>query len=419
MALIGYLIPVAALVALVWALVRVLLLRRLGAGGDKLREATGLADKGAKAFLGRDHVFFDLLILVVAVGIGLANRYSSSARGLMAVAIVAGAGFAGIAAWAIMRSSLLAGGRAAQAAEKGFGPAHRAVFGGGMVAAMCAVGFALLGVAALYLVGLKWFGPGFEKLQLGLPAVVTAASGFAAGAALVALFGRGVGAVYGHAAQHGVERAAKAEEQAPADDVRNPASLARLSSGMLSGVGVGLLAAFSAAIVSAMVVGSRWILPIHHTNPDYESNLVVLPLILGAVGIVCALLGVFLARAKEEQQATGAAYLGVLLAEVLFLAAAWFVTSKMLLTPIASAWGLLDGGRLFLAVGLGVAVGHVSSVAAGMAPKGKAGWGASLLVAAVVFAAAWVTYANAGLYGVALSAVGLVATAGIQAASAA
>jgi K(+)-stimulated pyrophosphate-energized sodium pump len=420
MVLIGYLIPVVGLAALLFALGWSLLLRRKRAGGDALKEIAGLADRGAKAFGAREHLLFDLFVLVVVGGLALADSLAGSDKPWpAAVWGVVGAGLAGFAAWCGMRVALLAASRSVAAAEGGFGPAHRFAFQGGIVAGMSVVGAGLLGLGGLYILARGVFGVAIDQPVGRMYTAVASLGGFALGAALIPLFSRAAGAVFGHGAEAGAEQLLKVEDKAPEHGVRNPAALARLAAGGVSGAATSLLAPFAGAIGAAMVLGARWITPIQHSNPDYAYNMVLLPLMLGAAGIVCALFGTLVVRAGQARKATASLYYGVLLAEVLFAAAAWFATKKILLSTVASSSGLVDSDRLFLAVGLGIAAGHVAAVLGGIARGTGAGFGALAGTAAALLGVSWVAYDAVGLYGVALAAVGLVATAGIHAAVAA
>ena len=420
MVLIGYIIPVIGLVALLFALGWGLLLRRKAPGGDRLKQLAGLAGKGAKAFGAREHVFFDLFVLVVLGGVFLAGHFAGAAKPWPTAAWgVVGALCAGLTAWLGLRASQSAAVRAAHAVEGAFAPAHRLAFSGGLIGALCTVGFPLLGLGGLFIVSKKLFGIGFDVPGQGLHAAVAALGGFVLGAALVPLFSRAAGGIFAHAAEQGASLLEHAEPKAKSDDVRNPATVVRLAAAGVASPGTELLAPFAGAVVAAMTLGMRWILPIHHSNPDYETNLVLLPLLLAALGIVCALLGTLLVRAREAAKATASLYLGALLAELLFVAGAWFATTKILLAPVASSFGLMTGTRLFAAVAVGVVAGHIASVLGGMARGRSQGFVMLAAVVLAVGAAAWFAYDVARLYGVTLAAVGLVATAGIHAAVAA
>jgi len=424
MVVLGFLGPVVGLLVLIVAIVRMLRMKRRPAGSARLQEVGGFVADGLHAFLQRQTLGAAILAGLAAAAVGAANGLTHHGPWWVAVAVVVGAVFGIGAARDGAPGAVRSGVRAAHAAESGLGKAFGTAWAGGAAAGTLLASLLLLGVGILYIVfkkkiGLEGVGP-----NAGLGAVLASMSGFALGASAVALAFRVNGAIQASAARAGAERVAKEEPSIPADDVRNPASIAKLVGGLAGGVAgtaADLFESLAVVVVAGMVLGAAWSVPVSHANPDFQYNLMLLPLMLAGTGAVASVIGSFLARAGDDGSPRTASIVGVAAADVLTLAASWLIIQRLLPTAVASDEGVvIDANRLFAAAacGIGAALlfGLVAPSLAGARVAGAPrAFGVPAVVAVALAAGAGILGRSfAGSYGVALAATGLLSTAAIR-----
>jgi K(+)-stimulated pyrophosphate-energized sodium pump len=433
-----YLALASGLLALLFATVTARRVLREDTGTDVMRAIAGLIQEGAAAFLRREYTFLAMFVGIVAVvvavfvdydvtgkfaalGIVEAGAYTGIPR--TAIAYVLGAIASAAAGYVGMYIAVRANVRTAAKAREGLNPALRVAFSSGAVMGMTVVGLSLVFIAGLYLL--------FQHYQ--------PLTGFAFGASSIALFARVGGGIYTKAADVGADLVGKVEAGIPEDDPRNPATIADNvgdNVGDVAGMGADLFESYTGSIVAAMslaaigVIGAdqNGVLPLGAAD-GYEAAGFVLPLGIMGVGAVSAILGTFLVRTSEQ------ADMGRLLWA---LRAGIFGAGGLVLLATAALimWLGLDF-NLFWAVVVGLVAGQVIGTAteyytayeysptqalarqavSGTGPVIIGGMALGMLSTAVpllaIVAAIWITYALAGLYGVALSAVGMLSTLGV------
>lgn len=428
-----YAVPAAGALALIFAFLKSNWVSRQEKGDEKMIEIGGLIREGAMAFLAREYKVLAGFVLVVAGLLAWANLSGEDRSPFIAVAFVFGAGASGLAGYFGMRVATSANFRTTAAARIGLAPALAVAFAGGSVMGMSVVGLALIGLGGLYLIFAGMFGG-----VPGMATTINVLTGFSMGASSIALFARVGGGIYTKAADVGADLVGKVESGLPEDDPRNPAVIADNvgdNVGDVAGMGADLFESFVGAIVGAMVLG------LGAAAVHEQGNLgpVVLPLVIAAGGTICSILGTFVVRTKEggnPQRALDAGAFGAaaLMTGLTFLLAEllWPEGGTMLGNQLVT--GVQVGIATVIGLATGVAVGLITShycsmgrsPVDGIAEQSKTGTATNIiaglglgmqstaapiicLVAGVLGAAHF-----AGLYGVAIAALGMLSTTGIQ-----
>ena len=427
-----YLVPAAGVIALLFAWMKASWVNAQDPGTEKMVEIAGYVRDGAMAFLRREYKVLAIFVVAVAVLLGVLNAVTESTavnytNPLVALSFVLGAVCSGLAGWAGMRVATAANVRTTNAARTGLNGALQVAFAGGTVMGMAVVGLAVVGLGVLLLVYGKlgvvadFAGGGTTEMSN----VITVIAGFSLGASSIALFARVGGGIYTKAADVGADLVGKVEAGIPEDDPRNPATIADNvgdNVGDVAGMGADLFESFVGSIVGAMVLGAM-----------IGYDFVFVPLAIAAAGIVVSILGTFLVRTKEGGNPQNALNIGTfgaaaLMIPVIFGIAYWLVGDR----PDGSWWRI--GVAAVSGLGAGVLIGitteyycakgkgPVNSIAKssqmGTAPniiKGLAvGMQSTALPIIWLGAAILISHHYAGLYGIAIAALGMLCTTGIQ-----
>ncbi len=391
-------IPVCAVLALVFALYLAGSVRKEEEGTDRMKEIAGAIREGANAFLFSEYkvlvIFAAVLFVVIGVGIG---------NWITAVCFLVGAVFSTLAGFFGMRIATEANVRTANAARtSGMAKALAVAYHGGAVMGFSVVGLGLLGISVIYIV------TGNADVLFG----------YSLGASSVALFARVGGGIYTKAADVGADLVGKVENNIPEDDPRNPAVIADNvgdNVGDVAGMGADLFESYVGAVVSAITLG---ILAYGEAGALY-------PLLLAGAGILASMIGTFFVRGKEGGNPQTALNRGSYVAYYIMIVCA-LISGKLVLGSMKPA----------LAVIFGLLVGFVIGQATEMftsdryksvkkiAEQSQTGSGTNIIsglavgmkstVVPIVCICAGImgAYLIAGLYGIALAAVGMLATTG-------
>ena len=415
--------------ALVFAFYKAAWINRQDPGNERMQEIGAAVREGAMAFLAREYKVLGVFVLAVAVLLTLG--YEGSAR-LVSVAFVVGALCSGLAGFFGMRVATASNMRTTQGARTSLNDALKVAFSGGAVMGMCVVGLGVLGLSALLLIFSHMF-EATEDVALLSSVVLPILSGFSLGASSIALFARVGGGIYTKAADVGADLVGKVEAGIPEDDPRNPATIADNvgdNVGDVAGLGADLFESYVGSIVGAMILGAA----------AGTLNLVLLPLVLAGAGILISIVGTFFVRTREGGNPQTALNIGTFGAAAIMVAVSYPLILQLIPADVP-ALGTF-GGSAALGIFLATIAGLLGGVGIGMlteyytaenkAPARRiadasmtgpatniiAGLGTGMMSTALpvitLAAAILLSHYFAGLYGVAIAALGMLATTGIQ-----
>ena len=427
-----YAAPAAGVLALLFAWMKASWVSKQDPGDANMVDIAAQIQEGALAFLRAEYRVLSIFVLAVAAILGLAY-YGDPGRGWqIAGSFVIGASLSAAAGWIGMKVATNANVRTTAAARIGLSPALDVAFSGGTVMGMTVVGLATIGLSVLYLVFTNVLG--WE-----LTRTVNVITGFSMGASSIALFARVGGGIYTKAADVGADLVGKVESGLPEDDPRNPAVIADNvgdNVGDVAGMGADLFESFVGAIIGAMVLALGFDAV---ANGDSVGP-VVMPLVIAGAGIICSMVGTFFVRTKEGGNPQHALDMGAfgaagVMAVVTFGIARYMwpeggatTAQGQLVTWMNVGWATVAGLGAGVLVGLitsyytSMHKGPVDSIAeqskTGTATNIIAGLGVGMQSTAmpiIVIAFGVVIAAEvAGLYGVAIAALGMLSTTGIQ-----
>ena len=394
-----YAVPAAAAVALLFAFIKARGIARRDEGEPGMAEIAHAISEGADAFLKSEYKLLLIFIAIVFAGIWLGLGSITTA-----VAFLVGALFSVLAGYFGMKVATRANVRTANAARTGgINEALRVAFSGGTVMGMCVVGLGLIGASILYIIT--------ENGDV--------LTGFSLGASSVALFARVGGGIYTKAADVGADLVGKVEAGIPEDDPRNPAVIADNvgdNVGDVAGMGADLFESYVGSTVSAIVLGVF----------SYGATGAVYPLALSGLGIIASVLGTFFVRGGKNADPMKALKMGSYTSAIL-VAAGSVALSYFCFGGINTSFAIICGLIVGLAIGFFTEVytsdkyrfvksiaeqsttGSATNIICGLSTGMLSTCVSIILVCLGILGA----YKFAGLYGIALAAVGMLSTAGM------
>jgi K(+)-stimulated pyrophosphate-energized sodium pump len=430
-----YVIPFFGLAALIYSFIKNRWISSQDPGSERMIEISNYIREGAIAFLRTEYKILTIFVVAVAILLGFANSGRDDSSWLIAISFVVGAFCSALAGYLGMMAATKSNVRTTNAAREGLGPALQIAFSGGSIMGMNVVGLGILGLGLLFLFYSNLWD---AKNIFDLGKIINVISGFSLGASSIALFARVGGGIYTKAADVGADLAGKVYEGIPEDDPRNPAVIADNvgdNVGDVAGMGADLFESYVGAIIGTMVLGAVFASP---EVPEIGLEAVLLPLVLAGVGIIFSIIGAFFVKVKEGGNPQRALNTGEFLAAGLMLVASYFIITNIL--PPSWNFNGVNYSNIgvfystLIGLAAGVLIGMIteyytstdnkpvyeiaSQSITGVATNIIAGLGVGMMSTAlpVIIIAIGIigAYYFANLYGIAIAALGMLSTTGIQ-----
>ena len=406
----------AGILAMIYAFWKTSWINNQDEGTDRMKQIGASIADGAMAFLKAEYRVLAIFVVIVACLLAYAANNQGDSW-LVSISFLSGALASGLAGFLGMRVATKANNRTTNAARSSLAKALNVAFTGGSVMGLSVVGLGVLGVTGLYII-YNYFElfPNPQKL-------IQAITGFSLGASSIALFARVGGGIYTKAADIGADLVGKVEAGIPEDHPLNPATIADNvgdNVGDVAGMGADLFESYVGAIIGSMVLG--WAI-------FGELAYVTLPLYIAGAGIIVSIIGTFMVSVKEGGSLQKALNIGEFGSSGIMVIVMYFLITY---TIDANAMGIFYATLIGLAAGLGIGLiteyytgtgtkpvksvvdqsitGPATNIIAGLGVGMQSTFIPVIIIAvAIVFA-----HYSAGLYGIAMAALGMLANTGIQ-----
>ena len=419
----------AGIIAMLYAFWKTSWINNQDEGSDRMKQIGASIADGAMAFLKAEYRVLAIFVVIVACLLAFAANNQGDSW-LISISFLSGAMASALAGYLGMKVATKANNRTTNAAQSSLAIALNVAFTGGSVMGLSVVGLGVLGVTGLYVI--------YDHLELfsDPQKLIQTITGFSLGASSIALFARVGGGIYTKAADVGADLVGKVEAGIPEDHPLNPATIADNvgdNVGDVAGMGADLFESYVGSIVGSMVLGASIM-----AMGKFDLNFVILPLFIAAAGIIVSIIGTFMVSVKEggdPQKALNRGEFGssfIMVAVIYFLInnllPAEFVQGTTTYTAMGVFWATVIG--LFAGLGIGLITEHYTGTGTspvlsitkqsltGPATNIIAGLGVGMQSTAVpvliLSAAIMGSHHFAGLYGIALAALGMLANTGIQ-----
>ncbi len=414
---------IAGVIALAFAIYFALFIRRQEVGTDRMRKISSAISKGARAFLFAEYKILIVFAAVLFVVIGFVIDWATSG------CFILGALFSTLAGYFGMTVATMANVRTANAArEKGMNKALKVAFRGGAVMGLSVVGLGVVGLGLVFVILNSLFNLADNSEMLRI------FTGFSLGASSIALFARVGGGIYTKAADVGADLVGKVEAGIPEDDPRNPATIADNvgdNVGDVAGMGADLFESYVGSIVSAITLAFA----AFHGSASMVMNAAMFPLLLCTIGILGSVISVFFVRGKEGSDPQKALNIGEYLATALVIIGGACL-SHFMFKSFNPFWCVLAGLVVGTAIGKltemytserfhsvksiseSSKTGSATNIITGLGVGMKSTAIPIIFIVIGILVSYYVMYlhsgsATAGLYGIALAAVGMLSTTGM------
>ncbi len=395
-------IVASSLLAIIFGAILIRVVSKKDKGSDKMQEIAKAIQEGAKTFLRREYLYLAVFAIILAVILFI------FINPLTALSFVIGAILSALAGYIGMMVATTANVRTAQAARSGINPALKVAFSSGTIMGMMVAGFGLLGLSVLYLI-------------IKDPAVV---NGYALGASLIALFARVGGGIYTKAADVGSDLVGKIEAGIPEDDPRNAGVIADNvgdNVGDVAGMGADLFESYVGSMIAAMTLGIV----------VFGIGSAMLPLLIASIGILASIFSFFFVRAKENSNLGAVLERGIWISALVVLIAAFFLVRYFIGQGIFENFGPFYSIVAGLVAGVligkiteyytsdhfkpvrEIAKASMTGPATNIISGLSVGMKSTVFPIIVIVATILVSYHFAGIYGIAIAAVGMLSTVGM------
>ena len=433
-------LPAIGAIALLFTWWKTQSINAISEGSERMSKIAKSIQDGAMAFLRAEYKVLFFFVVAVAALLYWSGNNNPNSHGLVAVSFVVGAFCSGLAGYLGMKVATKANVRTANAAKDSLGKALEVAFSGGAVMGLGVVGLGILGLGGLFAYFSDYFGAFEDKSALGT--TLSVLTGFSFGASSIALFARVGGGIYTKAADVGADLVGKVEAGIPEDHPLNPATIADNvgdNVGDVAGMGADLFESYVGSIIGTMVLGAAMVAG----STDFMDFLgglspVFLPLILGAAGIITSIFGTFLVKVGDNGDPQKALNTGEFVSSGLMIASSYYIINKFLpetwtfagttFTSMGVFWATIIGLVAGLAIGMITehytgthkkpVIAIVDQSITGYATNIISGLGVGMIsttLPILVIAAAVIgAHEMAGLYGIAIAAVGMLSNTGIQ-----